>query len=45
MDYEAPAFEVIGRASELIQAHAGPQNDGGGWQFSQGLICSPLEEE
>jgi len=44
MNYEAPAVEIVGPASELIQAYAGPRMDGGGWTFSQGAICSVLEE-
>jgi hypothetical protein len=35
MDYEAPALEMVGSASELIQAYAGPTTDGGGWAFSR----------
>jgi len=34
MDYEAPVLEMVGSASELIQAYAGP-TDGGGWAFSR----------
>jgi len=45
MNYEAPTIEVIGKASALIQAYAGPRYDGGGYEFSQGLICSLIEEE
>lgn len=44
MNYEAPAVEKVGPASELIQTYAGPFYDGGGWSFSQGYICSVLEE-
>ena len=43
MDYEAPRLEVVGSASELIQAFFGPHSDGDGYQFSQGLICDPRE--
>jgi hypothetical protein len=35
MDYEAPVLEMVGSASELIQAYAGPTTDGGGWAFSR----------
>jgi hypothetical protein len=44
MDYETPAIEILGPASELIQAYVGPLTDGGGYSFSQGYMCSPLEE-
>ncbi len=42
MDYDAPLVEVIGQASELIQASCGPRYDGDGYVFSQG--CSALDE-
>ena len=45
MDYEAPAVDVMGSASELIQDYAGPRYDGDGSSFSQAAICSPLEED
>lgn len=45
MNYETPAVEVIGPASELIQNYFGPQTDGGGYTFSQGAVIAPLEEE
>lgn len=44
MDYETPTVDPIGPASELIQAYVGPHTDGGGYEFSQGLICDPQEE-
>ena len=44
MDYEEPVVEVVGPARELIQTYAGPYNDGGGWSFSEGFICSALED-
>lgn len=44
MDYETPVVEIVGEASELIQTYFGPRIDGGGWQLSQGLIWSVLEE-
>jgi hypothetical protein len=45
MEYETPTVEVVGPASELIQAYAGPRMDGNGYQFSLGFTCSVLEEE
>jgi len=45
MEYETPTVEVVGPASELIQAYMGPRMDGDGYQFSLGLTCSALEEE
>ena len=45
MEYHTPTVELMGPASELIQAYVGPLTDGGGYTFSQGNICSPLEEE
>jgi hypothetical protein len=45
MDYETPAVEMIGQASELIQAYIGPHTDGDGYQFSQGFTICPPEEE
>ena len=45
MKYEAPTVEVMGSASEVIQAYFGPDTDGGGYAFSRGAMCSPLEEE
>jgi hypothetical protein len=42
MEYETPTVEVVGPASELIQAYAGPHTDGGGYEFSQGFACSAL---
>jgi hypothetical protein len=44
MNYESPAVEIVGQASELIQTFYGPRIDGGGTSFSQGAICSELEE-
>jgi hypothetical protein len=45
MDYKAPLVEVIGAASELIQAYIGPRYDGGGYVNSLGFVIAPLEEE
>lgn len=45
MDYEAPAVDVMGAASDLIQNFAGPRTDGDGLAFSQGAICSTIEGE
>jgi hypothetical protein len=45
MSYETPEVDVIGTASDLIQNFAGPRTDGDGLQFSQGAICSSIEEE
>lgn len=45
MKYETPAVEVVGPASELIQASMGPRMDGDGYAYSLGLTCSALEEE
>jgi hypothetical protein len=42
MNYEAPAVEIAGPASELIQAFCGPRYDGDGYLFSQG--CQSLED-
>jgi hypothetical protein len=44
MEYQTPSIEVVGPASELIQAYFGPRIDGDGYQFSL-AISSPLEEE
>jgi hypothetical protein len=45
MEYETPTVEVVGPASELIQAYAGPRYDGNGYIYSQGFTCSALEAE
>jgi hypothetical protein len=45
MNYETPTVEVVGPASELIQAYVGPRYDGDGYALSQGFACSALEEE
>jgi hypothetical protein len=45
MKYETPTVEVVGTASELIQASNGPRTDGDGYIYSQGLTCSALEED
>jgi len=45
MEYEAPALEVVGSASELVQNFAGPRTDGDGFEFSQGAMCSGIEEK
>jgi hypothetical protein len=45
MRYETPEVDVIGTASDLIQNFAGPRTDGDGFEFSQGAICSNIEEE
>jgi len=42
MDYDAPVVEVIGQASELIQAFCGPHMDGDGYLLSQG--CQAFED-
>jgi hypothetical protein len=44
MQYEAPTADVVGSASDLIQASWGPRTDGDGYQFSQGFVSSPGEE-
>jgi hypothetical protein len=44
MEYETPAIEVVGTASESIQASFGPRMDGDGYAFSQGFACNPQEE-
>ena len=36
MNYEAPTIELIGQASELIQAFYGPRSDGDAYAFSFG---------
>ncbi len=41
MEYTEPTIEVAGAASELVQAYAGPRNDGGAYEFSFGFICNP----
>jgi len=45
MNYETPTVEVVGPASELIQASNGPRMDGDGYALSLGITCSALEEE
>lgn len=45
MDYEAPVLEEVGTASDLIKAYAGPDSDGGGWEFSFGAVYGSLENE
>jgi hypothetical protein len=45
MKYETPRIDDVGPARELIQAYIGPRYDGDGSIFSQGAVCSPLEEE
>jgi hypothetical protein len=45
MEYETPTVEVVGPASRLIHAYAGPTCDGNGYVHGQGLTCSALEEE
>jgi hypothetical protein len=45
MVYETPNMDEVGPASEFIQAYFGPRYDGGGYSYSQGYVCSPLEEE
>jgi hypothetical protein len=42
MEYEAPEIDLIGPASELIQASCGPFSDGDGYVFSHG--CHALDE-
>lgn len=44
MNYETPAVDVIGSASELIQAYLGPHSDGDGYVYSQGFTCDPRED-
>jgi hypothetical protein len=44
MEYQTPTVELMGLASEFIQAYAGPRMDGDGYQFSQGFACGPQEE-
>ncbi len=45
MVYEKPELDVVGTASELIQASNGPFNDGGGYQFSMGWAAHTAVEE
>jgi hypothetical protein len=45
MDYQTPRLDVVGSASELIQAYVGPRYDGDGYIYSFGQVCSSLEEE
>jgi hypothetical protein len=45
MKYETPVLEVVGTASELIQATQGPLNDGGPYQLSMGFIAHTMLEE
>jgi len=45
MVYEEPKVQVAGVASELIQAFAGPYEDGGGYQFSMGGVAQAATEE
>jgi hypothetical protein len=44
MDYETPTLELMGPASDLIQAYAGPRTDGDGYAFSQGFTGCLQEE-
>jgi hypothetical protein len=44
MEYETPTLDLVGSASKLIQAYAGPRMDGDAYQFSQGFTCGPQEE-
>lgn len=37
MNYEAPRVEVLGQASELIQASCGPRVDGDGYLFTKAV--------
>lgn len=43
--YETPELEVVGPASELIQAFLGPHNDLGATYLSLGAISPPFEED
>lgn len=45
MSYEAPAVEILGAASDLIQNYVGPWTDGNGHTFSAPNISSGIEEE
>jgi hypothetical protein len=45
MEYEKPEISDVGVAGQLIQALYGPYYDGGGYTYSQGAICSSLEQE
>ncbi len=45
MNYEQPEVEVVGAASELIQASNGPSNDGSGYAFSLGWPPHSTVEE
>ena len=38
MEYASPEVEVVGKAKELVQAFAGPRQDGNGQVFSQGFL-------
>jgi len=42
MEYEAPVVELMGQASEMIQASCGPRYDGDGYLFSWG--CQALDQ-
>lgn len=45
MTYEAPAVDVLGDASDLIQNYFGPFTDGDGYSFSAPHIGTGIEEE
>jgi len=46
LEYTTPELEVVGTGSELVQAFAGPHNDGGVHTLSMmAALCSNLEEE
>jgi len=42
MEYQTPVVELIGPASELVQASCGPRFDGDGYLFSLG--CQALDQ-
>jgi hypothetical protein len=43
--YETPELEMVGPASELIQAFLGPHNDFGANSLSLGAISPEFEED
>jgi hypothetical protein len=45
MVYERPELDVVGTATELIQAFAGPFDDGGGYAFSLGWAAHTAIED
>ena len=45
MEYSSPDVEVMGTGSDLVQAFAGPNNDGGAHTLSFMAVYTSLDEE